>query len=287
MNSRKNMNEKLEKLINQKTRLFLNFEQTDLTENREDFLRRKKAIDKCIPPILLISTARAASSGIANQISVFTNSPRVNVESQPIPIEHNIAKGLLQDMARGGCVSYVHSRASKENLRALSESGIKKLVLHLRDPRQSLLSNYWRMHGLGNWKDRRIYYNNIPLNYEQLSFSQQIDWHIENIYHYYWVKWIEEWLEIILQRTFPLTIKIMIYENFIQDPLRYFIELGDFYDLNWRSFSTRDLLKPNPDPPAKMQGTPDAWRTIFTTQQIDRIQELTPDKLLNKVGWKR
>ena len=45
MNSRKNMNEKLDKLINQKTRLFLDFEQTDLTENREDFLRRKKAID--------------------------------------------------------------------------------------------------------------------------------------------------------------------------------------------------------------------------------------------------
>ena len=30
-----------------------------------------------------------------------------------------------------------------------------------------------------------------------MDFSQQIDWHIENVYQYYWVNWIEEWLAVL------------------------------------------------------------------------------------------
>ena len=262
---------------------------TDLTTSLGDYTKRQEALQKGIPSILSISSARAGSSSIANQLSAFSGCPRVGVDAQPTPIEHDVAFGMLQDFVRGGVVSYVHSRASKKNIDALNDANLLKFILHVRDPRQSLLSNYFSMHamGAGDWGYLRVYYNNIPLNYEQMSFEEHMDWHIENVYRYYWLEWIEEWYEVAMSWDNLFEIKIMTFESMKREPLRYFKEIGDFFDLDWSHFTDDDLLPVTNNPKTEVKGRTDYWRQKLTPRQIEKLQELTPDSLLKNFDWTR
>ena len=103
------------------------FTRTDLATTQYDFLLRQKAIKNQIPSILMLSTARSASSNIANQLCRFSGNFRVDVAAQSTPIEHDVSLGLLLDFVRGGAVSYVHSRPNEKNLKALAESNVIKL----------------------------------------------------------------------------------------------------------------------------------------------------------------
>jgi hypothetical protein len=248
---------------------------SDLASNRETLLQRQKSIENQIPSILIVSTARAASSHISNQLCALSGSIRVNIESQPTPLEHDVALGLLFDFVRGGAVSYVHSRASPKNLKALFTSDTRKFVLHVRDPRQCFLSNYYRMHVSPSWKYKRMYYNHVPLEYEQMDFIQQIDWHIDNVYEHYWVNWIKEWVEVAESTSNDFHIKMMTKE------------IGCFFEQDWSVPLTRDLLIGEVDPKTEVAGSIDLWRHKLTTSQVKKLQELTPKYLLEKFKWER
>ena len=199
---------------------------------KEDLVKRQVAINRGTPSILMISVARAGSSTIIRQIAKITKTPRVEVASERTPIEHDMALGYLYDFSRGGGVTYVHSRANKKNLHALSESQTTKFILHLRDPRQAFLSNYYRMHAEKSWIYNRVYYNDLPIDYDQKSFSEQIDWQIENVYQRYWLSWIEEWCDIAEDKNNKFNIKIITFEEFKRNPIAYYQSIVDFYGLD-------------------------------------------------------
>jgi hypothetical protein len=265
----------------------IEFGRADLASNGQELPLRQKAIENQIPSILMLSTARAASSNISNQLCKFSGSFRVDVAAQSTPIEHDVALGLLLDFVRGGAVSYVHSRASEKNLKALLNSNVTKFMLHIRDPRQCFLSNYYRMHASNDWVYKREYYNHLPLEYEQMDFTEQIDWHIDNVYEHYWVNWIKEWLEIAESPSNDFQIKVVTYEKFMQDPLAYFEEIGAFFEQDWSGFSKDDLLIAEPNPKTEVVGRIDFWRQKLTPSQVERLQKLTPESLLKKFKWER
>ena len=263
------------------------FVQSDLTSNKDDFLNRFKSIKARVPSILILSMARAGSSSIIRQLSVLAGSVRADVHSDNRPVEHDLNLGYLTDFLRGGLVSYVHSRAIEKNIKALIQSGVTKFVLHVRDPRQSFLSNFYRMHAEKSWKYNRHYMNEIPLNYEKLSSVEQIDWHIDNTYSYYWINWIKEWLEVISGENSRFQVKVLTYENFINDPAEYYKSIGTFYNFNWSALSKINFLKPDVSPPTHVGGRSDLWRSELNSRQINRLQELTPSYLLEEFSWAR
>ena len=202
-------------------------------------------------------------------------------------------------VARGGAVSYVHSRANQRNLSALRKAGIEKFLVHVRDPRQSMISNYFRSHveqgndpyqKQGNWRYRRYYYDDLPLEYEDMSFEEHMDWHIENVYQYYWADWIQEWLDV--SNTSEFDIKFVTFDQFKREPLNYFHEIGAFYGLDWSSYTEDDLFFVKPDPPTPVNNWSskaplDTWREKLTEAQLEKLQDLTPQALLDRFGWKR
>jgi hypothetical protein len=263
------------------------FVRSDLTTNHQEFLKRKKAILNNTPSILLISMARAASSGITSQIAEFLGSARVDIHAQNSPLDENPVLGFLLDFVRGGAVSYTHCQASVENLNVFKSAKLKKLIVHLRDPRQCLVSNYLRMHAENDWAYYRTYYNDIPLEYDHLNMSEQIDWHIDNVYQNYWINWISEWVNVADDMSNNFDIKFVTYESFMKDPIDYYREIGQFFNYDWSTFSKNDLLVQTPDPQTEVLGRIDFWRQKLSKSQIKRVQDLTPENLLVKFKWQR
>ena len=263
------------------------YEPTDLAATKEDLVKRQVAINRGTPSILMISVARAGSSTIIRQIAKITKTPRVEVASERTPIEHDMALGYLYDFSRGGGVTYVHSRANKKNLHALSESQTTKFILHLRDPRQAFLSNYYRMHAEKSWIYNRVYYNDLPIDYDQKSFSEQIDWQIENVYQRYWLSWIEEWCDIAEDKNNKFDIKIITFEEFKKNPIAYYQSIVDFYGLDRSDYPVGNMVDDTIRPPTEVKGRLDYWRDKFNSNQIDKLQSMTPDSLLEKFNWPR
>ena len=265
----------------------IEFVRSDLTTNYEEYLRRKKAIANSIPSILIISMARAASSIITNQIAENLGSTRVDIHSQQSPLNENPVLGFLLDFARGGAVSYTHCEANIGNIDILKSGKLKKLIVHLRDPRQCLVSNYLRMHAENDWAYYRTYYNDIPLEYDHLNMSEQIDWHIDNVYQIYWINWISEWMKVADDMSNNFDIKFVTYESFMKNPIDYYREIGHFFNYDWSEFSKNDLLVKEPQPRTEVLGRIDFWRQKLSKSQIKRVQDLTPENLLVKFKWQR
>ena len=125
------------------------------------------------------------------------------------------------------------------------------------------------------------------LDYDNLNFSEQIDWHIDNIYEDFWIKWVLNWLKVEESELNSFNIKFVTYESFIEDPLNYYREIGEFFDFDWSEFSNNDLLVKAPDPKTEVGGRIDFWRQKLSTSQIDKVQDLTPKNLLERFGWYR
>jgi len=168
-----------------------------------------------------------------------------------------MALGYLYDFSRGGAVTYVNSRANKKNLDALSQSDTTKFILHVKDPRQAFLSNYYRMHAENSWSYNRVYYNHLPLDYDEKSFSEPIDWQIENVYQDYWVGWIEEWCKIAENKNNEFNIKITTYEEFKNNPILFYQKIIDFYNLDRFDYVVGDMVEPNINPPTEVGGRTD------------------------------
>ena len=164
---------------------------------------------------------------------------------------------------------------------------LKKLIVHLRDPRQCLVSNYLRMHAKNDWAYYRTYYNDIPLEYEHLNMSEQIDWHIDNVYQNYWINWILEWMKVADDMLNNFDIKFVTYESFMKNPIVYYREIGQFFNYDWSEFSKNDLLVKEPQPKTEVLGRIDFWRHKLSKSQIKKVQDLTPENLLVKFKWQR
>ena len=185
--------------------------------------------------------------------------------------------------SRGGFVSQNHLAPSQENLQILQHLKLK-MVLHLRDPRQALLS--WVHHinyisGRNNRSEELLYFPpRLPRGYFELSLSDQIDWQIET-HMPKLVLWMERWLEIADRGTIPI---LITHQNDLKtDEKAFFDTILAFYQI--------DLEYTLPNLPRTMSEThfrladPMEWTRVFTPDQAAWATSLVPPSLSMRFGW--
>jgi hypothetical protein len=183
----------------------------------------------------------------------------------------------------GGFVSQNHLAPSPENLQILQHFKLK-MVLHLRDPRQALLSWIHYLHYITHGNDtseQLLYFTpRTPSGYFELSLSRQIDWQIEN-YMPQLVAWATRWVEIADSGTVPILITH-------QNDLR--LEEKAFFDAIL-AFHQIDLDYGLPNLARTMDEThfrkadPREWRQTFTPAQAIRATSLISEALSTRFGW--
>jgi hypothetical protein len=186
-------------------------------------------------------------------------------------------------LSAGGFVSQIHCAPSPENLQVLKHFKLK-MVLHLRDPRQALLSQVRYLDyisGSSQLSETLLYTTpRPPPEYFDFSLSCKIDWYIDN-YLPQLIGWTKRWVELADRGTIPILITH-------QDDLRtnekaFFDAILAFYQIK--------LNYTLPNLPRTIEAThfrradPTEWIQSFTPEQVAQTTSMIPGSLRMRFGW--
>jgi hypothetical protein len=188
-----------------------------------------------------------------------------------------------QTFSGGGFVSQNHLAPSPVNLQILQHFKLK-MILHLRDPRQALLSWVHHLDWVTSCSDRSpllLYFApRTPPGYFEFSLSRKIDWQIEN-YLPQLIAWTEGWVEIADRGTLPI---LITHQNDLRSNEKAFFDaILVFYQF--------DLGYALPNLPKTRDGAhfrladPTEWRRTFTPDQAARSTLEMPHSLRMRFGW--
>jgi hypothetical protein len=183
---------------------------------------------------------------------------------------------MLADFAKGGMISASHMQPDDYNLEAMASHGIRKMVLHVRDPRAAL--NSW-MHFI---RDKHPETGESPrsLEYRQKSAAEQLDFLIEHEYPAF-ANWIADWMTVVETPRWNLNPLIVHHDELASDENRYFQRIFDFYGFD------ATLKTAAKDKNAHYRkGDNDDWRATFSPAQRARVNDLMPARLWTDFGWK-
>lgn len=189
-----------------------------------------------------------------------------------------------KSFAAGSSIAQNHFEPSDINVQILDRV-IGRWVLHIRDPRQALLSWVHHLDLLkAEGRDDALLWvvPAAPSGYFERSLADKIDW---NIAHYFsaLVAWLLGWLKVYDRGRF--NILLTSYDELITDERRLFDRILDFHGIPRQRFQFTPLPKDRDVHFRK--GDPEEWRSVFSGPQIDACNAHLPDGLLDRFGWIR
>ena len=169
--------------------------------------------------------------------------------------------------AGAGVMAKEHIGPAPFNLTALRAAGIDRVLVHVRDPRQALLS--W-VHFVRDDVGRRL---NGPLWRTTVPpapvlegpMAALIDWCLDH-YLPHLMAFIDGWAAVRDGADAPVRVEILTFEAFVADPAAYLRRALAFWDIDPRLFD----LEAEVGDIHRRRGAVDEWRTVFSPAQADR-----------------
>ncbi|MBI2255465.1 MAG: sulfotransferase domain-containing protein [Proteobacteria bacterium] len=188
-----------------------------------------------LPPILLFAQPKSGSTFLHRAFRKTLQVPFTRIGAGGV-FDAAIRYKELKAFAQGNAVCREHLPARRHLLDSIAGVGIKKVVLHIRDPRYSIVS--WT-----KMVDRFIETRGMPgalltcempmpADYATRPFQDRLAWQVEN-YLPRQVSWIESWLALAADNP-PLDILITKYEEFSGDPKAYIRRVLTFHDVPFK-----------------------------------------------------
>jgi hypothetical protein len=242
------------------------------------------ATTRKLPPILLNALPKSAGTYIRATLEKGLDLRNLSFEVGTYPYT-SVDYRKFDDFVRGGGIVHHHLRHQEPSQWYLKRGNVRT-VLHLRDPRASVLS--WTHH-LRGYQDKLrsdptylTQHAVFALNekYFALPFSAQIDLTIEH-YLPIFMDWLTGWLQIEARGELPIL--ITHFEEFARDRSSFFDRILDFYEIPHATFVDPQL------PPGVetrfRSGQIDEWRGVFSQAQQEKIRAAIPRDLFERFGW--
>lgn len=264
----------------------------------ENYRRHQEhAITLGLPSIFLNTQFKSGSVFLRGVLEQGLSMPWqfLNVEG----VTSRMVPAWLQDFSRGGVICQQHRIFNEELKASMEKFPDAKLVIHLRDPRQSALSAVHHFESVmreGPDYARRNLIAEMPKGYETwtlyeklelfLGITDDVDYSQGGILFLTGrlfsaqVKWIDRWLQAIEENDIPLEIILTDYQD-LADGQRVFMEkLLDKLAIPQSLFNF-DVVKDRPKPGEQhyRKGDPNEWRRVLTEQQQQHAYDLMTDRL--------
>ena len=233
--------------------------------------------------VLLNTMPKSGSVYFANHLKSIYQSTfvRIGVDSFP---RSRVVPARARLLAQGGLWDQMHLDASRDNLDGLAAAGIRKIYLHVRDPRQATLS--WLHHldsedATGADAFRRLsLWKRLPPGYDGMPWQAKLDWHVVNTYPAF-VRWTTEWLKAIATERQRFEIRVGEFAAFAADPIGAARGLLTFFGLPESVRPTGDSMRNK----HYRKGRANEWRDVFSErQQVAMNARITPE-MRDTFGW--
>ena len=127
---------------------------------------------------------------------------------------------------------------------------------------------------------------NTPAAYFDWSFTQRLEWQVDNQLPRY-VEWIEGWMDAIdRNRDRGIAFKLTTYEDFAADNRLFIEDLLRFYEVavdpSWISIPKYEVGKANVFHVSKRSTRDEMGDSLYA-----RASSKVPERLLTQFGWPR
>jgi GNAT superfamily N-acetyltransferase len=255
--------------------------QVKMVRHGPETFYRTSGLKTCL---LLAVVPRSASVFAFETLATGLGLDRVTVCAHQFPQE-KINPQSVARLAIPGTICHSHVDARLGNLAAINPF-LERMVVHVRDPRQAMLS---AVHHLNDLRSRKgashVAGFGIPLpnDYFDLPLTEQIDFMIEHGLPEF-VRWIEGWMEAAANPLFKPRLLFTRFEDLHADPAVFFKSILDFYGVAWRS---ADFKLPAATSGSRhfRKGMKDEWRTVLTAAQCEAACARVPTLILDRFDW--
>jgi len=243
--------------------------QADLEKSRQRELTLTQELQRCtnsypVPFILLNTLPKSGSIFLTESLRQGLNIAFKQVSLGYFPVDVADYRKLIE-ASPGQVISQSHLDANPTNLQLL-RAYCPRMVLHLRDPRQALLS--WVHHVKKYVEQGQLTQASVtPIPPTTLLFadnlSAAIDWHIAhhlpNI-----LQWTEQWLLHVETKESP-AVFVTYYHDLRENSQNVIARILDFYGIPAWAYTAKDI--PKNEFTHFRKGQLDEWRSAFNPAQ--------------------
>jgi hypothetical protein len=238
----------------------------------EYFIRlREEHIQNGLPSMLLVTQGKSASVSISNLFTSGFHLPSISYSL----VTQAIVPAWLTDYLRGGACYVTHLIPRPSIIDALVEAGVKKMIIHVRDPRQTMVSMF----------------HHIP---RYTSIMSNVDWSGTEVgtseYRYsslwefflFQLNWIEGWI----RASERIDILFSTFEQFVTDRDEFIERYLDFYGADRRYFNREHALAQHAGTDYHFRkGATDEWKEALPKDMAERMSLLIPAHVKQRFGW--
>jgi hypothetical protein len=230
-----------------------------------------------------------------------------------VPIRHLSTGGMmgsslelhgLERFEKGNIVLREHFQPRPFLVNTMAAFGIRKIVLHLRDPRAAIVS--WTEHIDRSLDRRGLRYvslsceRDVPQEYVRWNYDLKLRWQVDNVLPDF-VRWIEQWLDIV-ETCKDASFLVTTYDDFARDNRAFIKRILAFYEIpyeeDWISIPVVRRGKNNiwnlPEGvAANASGSPanrtlpvPAWQKKMGDETLTVANAMVSDRLFERFGWR-
>ena len=243
--------------------------------------------------ILINALPKSGSLYIARTLSTTLSCEMIPIGKPQGPFHFIDTEALYNFLSKPKSVCQEHIPATDFHLNALHISGLKKIVIQFRDPRDAIVS--WAHHierqdiAQSPWiQCFLISSGNIPENYYTLDWQNKLDHLIKHFYPQM-IDWMKGWLRAAQDDRF--SIMINTYEKFVDDKESFIQKLIEFFDLHkedleiqWPSDSSRMDKNINLDTHFR-RGISGSHLDELSALQLEKVNSGMDPDLAKQFGW--
>lgn len=232
---------------------------------------REENIAKGLPSVVHATIGKSASIPVANIFNSGFHLPSVMYSLAA----ESVIESWAIEFARGGACYSTHLRPRRTSIASLKRAGVKKVIVHVRDPRQQLLS---MIHHVTMYPDQlpalaRSGYGNFTIA-DQLE--ELMGYFLERI------RWIQGWLDAEAD----LNILFSTFEDFVRDREAFIRRYLAYYGADERHFSWQNATQAHPGTDQHFRsGRIDEWRDVFPRREAEFLTACIPQEMRERFNW--
>jgi len=231
---------------------------------------REMNIQRRLPSIAIVAQSKSASVSVGNIFSSGFELPSVVYSIATLEVVESWAR----DFARGGACYTTHLYPLERNISRFKRAGVQKIIVHVRDPRQGILS---LIHHIMRY--------DAYLHLRQNGFAERtIDEQLEDLLEVYLrrIAWVQGWLEAENE----LDIHFSTFEDFVQNRDDFVARYLEYYGGSTEYFRPEAGLTMHQGTDYHFRaGEVDEWRRVFSPANVKRMSDLLPESIKRRFNW--